>query len=70
MFKSISQISEQAFLIDFGENIDIKTNNFVIFYSSLILENINLNNFLNIKNCVPSYNKILIHFDPDSKKKK
>ena len=69
MFKTISQISEQAFLVDFGENIDFKTNNCVIFYSNLILENINLNNFLNIKNCVPSYNKILIHFDPDSKKK-
>ena len=48
MFKSISQISEQAFLMDFGENIDIKTNNFVIFYSNLILESIDLNNFLNI----------------------
>lgn len=69
MFKSISQISEQAFLMDFGENIDIKTNNFVIFYSNLILKSIHLNNFLNIRNCVPSYNKILIHFDPDSKKK-
>ena len=61
MFKNISQISEQAFLVDFGENIDIKTNNCVIFYSNLILESIYLNNFLNIQNCVPSYNKILIH---------
>jgi len=70
MFKSISQISEQAFLMDFGENIDIKTNNFVIFYSNLILESIDLNNSLNIQNCVPSYNKILIHFDPNYEKKK
>ena len=69
MFKNISQISEQAFLVDFGENIDIKTNNCVIFYSNLILESIYFNNFLNIQNCVPSYNKILIHFDPDSQKK-
>ena len=70
MFKSISQISEQAFLVDFGENIDIKTNNFVIFYSNLILESIDLNNSLNIQNCVPSYNKILINFDPNYEKKK
>ena len=69
MLKSISQISEQAFLLDFGENIDIKTNNFVIFYSNLILENINLNKYYDILNCVPSYNKILVHFDPDTKKK-
>ena len=69
MLKSISQISEQAFLLDFGDNIDIKTNNFVIFYSNLILENINLNNYLDILNCVPSYNKILIHFNPDTKQK-
>jgi len=69
MLKSISQISEQAFLLDFGENIDIKTNNFVIFYSNLILENINLNNYLGILNCIPSYNKILIHFDPNTNKK-
>jgi allophanate hydrolase subunit 1 len=69
MLKSISQISEQAFLLDFGEIIDIKTNNYVSFYSNLILENINLNNSLGIQNCVPSFNKILIHFNPDIKKK-
>jgi inhibitor of KinA len=69
MLKSISQISEQAFLLDFGENIDIKTNNFVIYYSNLILERINLNNCFDILNCIPSYNKILIHFDPNTKKK-
>jgi len=70
MLKSINQISEQTFLLDFGENIDIKTNNFVIFYSDLILENVNLNNYVGILNCIPSYNKILIHFDPNTNKKK
>tara|TARA_B110000238_G_C16015791_1_gene390965 strand:+ start:237 stop:935 length:699 start_codon:yes stop_codon:yes gene_type:complete len=69
MLKSISQISEQAFLLDFGEKIDIKTNNFVTFYSNLILENISLNNYFDIQNCIPSYNKILIHFNPDTEKK-
>ena len=70
MLKSISQISEQAFLLDFGEKIDIKTNNFVIFYSNLILKYINLKKYSDIRNCVPSYNKILIHFNPDTKNKK
>ena len=69
MLKSISQISEQAFLLDFGEKIDIKTNNFVVFYNNLILENIKIKNSLDILNCVPSYNKILIHFNPDTNKK-
>ena len=69
MLKSISQISEQAFLLDFGEKIDIKTNNFVIFYSNLILKYINLKKYSDIRNCVPSYNKILIHFNPDTEKK-
>ena len=69
MLKSISQISEQAFLLDFGEKIDIKTNNFVTFYSNLILENISLNNYFDIQNCIPSYNKILSHFNPDTEKK-
>ena len=69
MLKSIHQISEQSFLLDFGENIDIKTNNFVIFYSNLILESISLDNHFEILNCIPSYNKILIHFNPNTKKK-
>ena len=69
MLKHINQISEQAFLLDFGSNIDIQTNSFVISFANHILNHIKENYKLGIKNCVPSYNKILIQFDPDSQKK-
>ena len=70
MLKHINQISEQAFLLDFGSIIDIQTNNFVISFANYILDDIKRNYKLGIKNCVPSYNKILIQFDPDFKSKK
>ena len=69
MLKHINQISEQAFLLDFGLAIDIKTNSFVIAFANHILNHIKENYELGIKNCVPSYNKILIQFDPDFQKK-
>ena len=69
MLKHINQISEQAFLLDFGSKIDIQTNSFVISFANHILNHIKENYKLGIKNCVPSYNKILIQFDPDSQKK-
>lgn len=69
MLKHIDQISEQAFLLDFGSTIDIKTNSFVISFANYILKYIKQNHKLGIKNCVPSYNKILIQFDPDSQQK-
>ena len=70
MLKHINQISEQAFLLDFGSKIDIQTNNFVISFANHILSNVKLINILGIKNCVPSYNKILIQFTPGSQKKR
>ena len=70
MLKHINQISEQAFLLDFGSIIDMQTNNFVISFANYILDDIKRNYKLGIKNCVPSYNKILIQFDPDFKSKK
>jgi KipI family sensor histidine kinase inhibitor len=70
MLKHINQISEQAFLLDFGSIIDIQTNSFVISFANHIIDNIELNYELGIKNCTPSYNKILIQFDPNSKKKR
>ena len=69
MLKHINQINEQAFLLDFGSAIDIKTNSFVIAFANHILDHIKENYKLGIKNCVPSYNKILIQFDPDSQQK-
>ena len=64
MFKSFSQISEQAYLIDYGNTIDIKTNNKVINHFKYI-QNLNYNYILNI---VPSFNKLLIQFNPIYKK--
>ena len=69
MLKNINQISEQAFLLDFGSEINIKTNNFVISLADCILNKIEKDNYLKIKNCVQSYNKILIQFDPLSNTK-
>tara|TARA_Y100001970_G_scaffold293625_1_gene441777 strand:+ start:1139 stop:1828 length:690 start_codon:yes stop_codon:yes gene_type:complete len=71
MLKHINQISEDAFLLDFGSNIDIQTNNFVINYSNFILNDLINIKKLGIINCVPSYNKILLEFDPllENKKK-
>ena len=64
MFKHINQINEQSFLIDFGSEIDIKINYIVNLYSGIILNDIKKIKELKILNCVPSYNKILIQFDP------
>ena len=69
MFKYIDQISEQAFLIDFGSKIDINTNSLVVNFSQYIQNDIKNIKLLGIKNCVPSYNKILIQFDPFLKNK-
>ena len=69
MLKHINQINEEAFLLDFGSEIDINVNSFVINYADFILKDIKNNNYLNIKNCVPSYNKILIQFDSGLKNK-
>ena len=71
MLKHINQISEQAFILDFGSEINMEINNFVLSFTDYIYSQIEKSNFLEIKNCVPSYNKILIQFDPlsDSKSK-
>ena len=69
MFKHIYQINEQAFIIDFGSIINTEINDIVINYHNYILSNIDKIKKLGIKNCVPSYNKILIQFDPFLKNK-
>ena len=63
MLKHINQISEQAFLLDFGSEINIQINKYVISFADCILQEIEKDNHLKIINCVPSYNKILIQFD-------
>ena len=64
MFKYINQISEQSYLLDFGSEINIEINSLVNLFAQKILNNYKKINELGIKNCVPSYNKILIQFDP------
>ena len=64
MLKHINQISEQAFLLDFGSEINIQINKYVISFTDCILQEIENDNHLGIINCVPSYNKILIQFNP------
>ena len=57
MLKHIDQISEQAFLLDFGSEINIKLSKYVISYSNFILKEAEKNKNLGILNCVPSYIK-------------
>ena len=64
MINNIKQINEQAFLLDFGDEItkEINCNVIKIFYH--IHNQIQKDNFLDLKNCVPSYNKLLLQFNP------
>ena len=64
MFINFSQISEQAYLLDYGNKIDIKINTKIINHFKYI-QNLNLKY---INNIVPSFNKLLIQFDPLYKK--
>jgi len=64
MYKSFYQISEQAYLIDYGNIIDIQTNIKVINHFKYI-QNLNYHYIFNI---VPSFNKLLIQFNPTYKK--
>jgi len=62
MIKNIYQINEQALMCDFGDNINKKINSNVISFFNYINKCL-VNKDLGIKNCVPSYNKLLIHYD-------
>ena len=63
MFITYKQTSEQSYLIDYGNDINIITNKKVISHFKYIIKN----NFYFINNVVPSFNKILIQFDPKNK---
>jgi KipI family sensor histidine kinase inhibitor len=63
MFKQITQVNEQSFLIDFGSEINIEINTHVNLFFQIIISNPDKIRELNILNCVPSFNKILIQFD-------
>ena len=70
MIKNINQISEQAILLDFGDKITKKINLNVINIFYHIINQIKQDNVLDLKNCVPSYNKLLLQFNPAKKNKK
>ena len=69
MIKKINQINEQAFLLDFGSEISKEINQSVINNFYYICNQIQKDNFLDLKNCTPSYNKILLQFNPTKKNK-
>ena len=50
MLKHINQISEQAFLLDFGSEISIQINKYVISFADCILQEIEKDNHLKIIN--------------------
>ena len=62
MIKNIYQINEQALMCDFGDIINKEINSNVISLFNYINKDF-VNKKLGIKNCVPSYNKLLIHYD-------
>ena len=64
MYKHINQINEQSIMIDFGSEINIEINTLVNSFTNAIFNQSEIIDHLFIKNIVPSYNKILIQFDP------
>jgi len=69
MIKNVNQISEQAILLDFGNKITKEINQNVLNTFYYISKKMQKDNFLGLKNCVPSYNKLLIQFHPSKKNK-
>lgn len=63
MIKKIYQINEQSIMCDFGDNINKKINSIVISFFNYLTKKSSLYKNLGIKNCVPSYNKLLIQYD-------
>jgi len=64
MFNTYYQTSEQSYLLDYGNFINIETNKKVISHFNFLQKQ----SFKFIKNITPSYNKLLIQFDPNFKK--
>ena len=64
MFITYQQTSEQSYLLNYGEDINIITNKKVISHFNYLMKN----KFKYIFNVVPSFNKLLIVFDINFKK--
>ena len=63
MFITYQQTSEQSYLLNYGEDINIITNKKVISHFKYLIKN----KFEYILNVVPSFNKLLIVFDANFK---
>ena len=63
MFITYQQTSEQSYLLNYGEDINIITNKKVISHFKYLIKN----KFEYILNVVPSFNKLLIVFDTNFK---
>ena len=63
MFITYKQTSEQSYLLNYGEDINIITNKKVISHFKYLIKN----KFEYILNIVPSFNKLLIVFDTNFK---
>ena len=64
MFITYQQTSEQSYLLDYGQDININTNKKVISHFKYLMNN----KFEYILNVVPSFNKLLIVYDINFKK--
>ena len=63
MIKKIYQINEHSLMCDFGDNINKKINSKVINFFNYIKNRKSFDKDFGIRNCVPSYNKLLIQYD-------
>ena len=64
MFSTYYQTSEQSYLLNYGNFINIETNKKVLSHFKFLQKK----NYKFIKNIIPSFNKLIIQFDPYFKK--
>ena len=63
MIKKITNISDQGIICDFGEEVNKDINKKVISLFNYLKEKSNKNEIKGIYNIIPSYNKLVVHFD-------
>ena len=63
MIKKITNISDQGIICDFGEEVNKDINKKVISLFNYLKEKSNNDEIKGIYNIVPSYNKLVVHFD-------
>jgi len=63
MIKKITNISDQGIICDFGEEVNKDINKKVINLFNYLKEKSNKNEIKGIYNIIPSYNKLVVHFD-------